>query len=388
MIDVGLLHRKEYAAASDEDDLAEMVVAEAPGRLHYLGDNCQRGAALYLSSTVNHNMVVAVSGRKDASLRFYAVDLQERKRTTLMNLKYKREDRWSNYLKIAIHMYATLGYPVKGLNFTVGGDIPPRIALSSSGAIELAAAVALRRMLHSRLTDKQMLNLLAASRKALFGNDDNIVDYYLMYFSKKDHFTVLDESTMEMRFIKSPFGKYKFFITDSRVPMLGVDDDVEDRRADIDKGLALLSENNTDAEFKDYIDGDILETMRILPEDIRRHCTHAAEELNRVVAAEKALEEGDIPNFSRMVYHSHESLRDLYEISCPEIDWLVKRAQETEGAIASRLTGRGFGGCTYSIMTPEAGELYRSRLEEYERIFGFHPTVYEIRQGSGSRVIK
>jgi galactokinase len=388
MVDIGLLHRKEYAAASDDGEIDQLVVAEAPGRIHFLGDNCQRGHGLYLSQAVNVFVRVAVSGRRDGALRFYAADLGERKRATLVNLKYKREDRWSNYLKIAIHMFQRLHPNMKGLNFTISGDIPQHISLSSSGAIELAAAVALRRFLKSRINDKQMLNLLAASRRALFEKDDNIVDYYVTYYSKKDHFIITDEATMETRFLKTPFGKYKILISDSRVPMLGIDDDVERRRDDIEAGLVKLSGQKTGARMADYIAGDVNETMRGLPEELRRHCTHAALELQRIDGVEKALAEGNIPEFAKILYHAQESLRDLYEISCPETDWLVKRAQDIEGCAGARQMGRGFGGCTYAILTNEAAGQYRSRLEDYERIFGFRPTIYEVRQGTGAKVVK
>jgi galactokinase len=111
------------------------------------------------------------------------------------------------------------------------------------------------------------------------------------------------------------------------------------------------------------------------------------QELRRVEEAEEALKKPDLPGLSKLFFHSHESLRDLYEVSCPEIDWLVKRAQEIDGVVASRMTGMGFGGCTYTILKESALEEYRKRLEDYERIFGFHPLVYDVRPASGARIV-
>jgi galactokinase len=102
---------------------------------------------------------------------------------------------------------------------------------------------------------------------------------------------------------------------------------------------------------------------------------------------EDILKRADFPALSKLIYHSHESLRDLYEVSCPEIDWLVKRAQEIDGVLGSRMTGSGFGGCTYTILKEEAIEEYKKRLDDYERIFGFHPLIYEIRLATGTRVV-
>jgi galactokinase len=111
---------------------------------------------------------VAVSLRKDSSLRFYAADLGERKRTTLANLKYKREDRWANYIKVAIHIFAELGCPIKGLNFTLAGDIPQEIGLASSSAIEVAAAVALRSFFKSNISEQELLNRLCLAHTLFF----------------------------------------------------------------------------------------------------------------------------------------------------------------------------------------------------------------------------
>jgi len=114
---------------------------------------------------------------------------------------------------------------------------------------------------------------------------------------------------------------------------------------------------------------------------------HIVEEIHRVRDACDALQRSDLASLAKIIFHSHESLRDLYEISCPEIDWLVKRAQEIEGAAGSRMTGIGFGGCTYTIIRRELVEEYKNRLEEYERIFGFRPVIYEVKLATGARVI-
>jgi galactokinase len=403
MLDIYPIHRREYdtttpeetarGAAKNEGAAGRIIVAEAPGRVHYLGEHGEPGAGIFLSSAINRYLRVAASWRKDSSLRFYAADSGERKRATLVNLKYKREDRWANYIKVAVYMFAEMGYEIHGLNFTVSGDIPQHIALASSQAMEVASALALRRLLRANISDKELVYALASANKAFFEkdvpaeNDTSLVDYNIIMFSKSNSFLVFDELTNETRKVKSPFGKHKIILTDSRVPWAGVDDDIRQRNADIKKGIEILSAQKEGAHLRDYVKTDLQETLRSLPEGIRRRCSHVVREIERVEAAEKDLAAADLADFSRTVFHSHEDLRDLYEVSCPEIDWLVKRAQETEGVIASRITGKGFGGCTYSITTPGGAVDYKARFEDYERIFGFHPISHDIKQGTGARII-
>jgi len=330
---------------------------------------------------------VAVSARKDNSIRFFAADLGERKRTTLVNLKYKREDRWSNYVKIAIYIFASLGYPVKGLNFTIAGDIPQQIGLASSTAIEVAASMALKGYFKHSFQENELLNLLLKAQKEFFGRDPNPVDYLSALNAKRDHFLVVDEASKEVERIKSPLTRYRILLMDSRVPRLGVEDELRQRREDTEKGLEMLSQKKQGSSFRDYASADLLESMGSLPEEIRRRSLHVVEEIQRVREMAEALKKGELEEISKLIYHSHESLRDLYEVSCPEIDWWVKRSQEIPGILGSRMTGMGFGGCTYTILRESAREEYNRRLEDYERIFGFHPLVHEIRPAAGARVI-
>ncbi|MDR2096156.1 MAG: galactokinase [Treponema sp.] len=384
MLDIGPIHRKEYELDADRSE--PVVIAEAPGRIHYLGEHGEPKAGLFLSSAIDRYIRVAVSPRKDNSLRFFAADLGERKRTTLVNLKYKREDRWANHIKVAIHVFAELGYPAKGLNFTLVGNIPQQVGLASSTAIEVAAAIALKGFFQVSMGEKELLNRLTASQTVFFGKKTTPIDYIIALHAKKDQFLIIDEVTQEVRRVKSPLSKYKILIMDSRVPRLGVEDELKQRRQDIRKGLELLSYKRQGVSFRDFAAADLVESMGNLPEEIRRRSMHIVQELRRVNEAEESLHKADFGSLSKIITHSHESLRDLYEVSCPEVDWLVKRAQEIDGVLGSRMTGRGFGGCTYTIIREDAIPEYRKRLEDYERIFGFHPIIYEVKLSTGSRI--
>ena len=385
MMDIGLLHRQEY---EHEDDRSEpIVIAEAPGRIHYLGEHGEPKAGLFLSSAIDRYIRVAVSMRKDNSLRFYAADLGERKRTTLVNLKYKREDRWANYIKVAIHLFADLGYPAKGLNFTIAGDIPYQVGLASSSAIEAASVMALKGFFQANISDRELLSRLTISKALFFGNNFSPVDYLIAFSAKKDQFLVVDEANLEVRRVKSPLGKYKLIVMDSRVPRFGVDEELRQRQEDIRKGLDFLSNKKQGASFRDFATTDIMESMGNLPEEIRRRSLHIVQEMRRVHDAEESLKRAEFASFNKIINHSHESLRDLYEVSCPEIDWLVKRALEIDGVLASRMTGLGFGGCTYTFIREDVVDEYKKRLEDYERIFGFHPVIYEIKLATGCRLV-
>ncbi|MDR2135152.1 MAG: hypothetical protein LBO76_00895 [Treponema sp.] len=228
MLDIGPIHRKEYEAETDRSE--PVVVAEAPGRIHYLGEHGEPGAGLYLSSAIDRYVRAAVSLRKDNSIRFYAADLGERKRTTLVNLKYKREDRWANYIKVAVHVFAELGCPVKGLNFTICGDIPQQAGLASSTAIEVASVMALKGLFQISIGERELFNRLCAAGELFLGKNVSPVDYLIALSARKDQFLLVDEAVMEVTKIKSTLSRYRILVMDSRVPRLGVEDELAQRR--------------------------------------------------------------------------------------------------------------------------------------------------------------
>ncbi|MCL1835918.1 MAG: galactokinase [Treponema sp.] len=397
MLDIGPVHRREYELETGRSgkpkagDRAErggtVVIAQAPGRIHFLGEHCDSIGGLFLSAAIDRCVNVAVSARKDNSLRFYAADLGERKRSTLANLKYKREDRWANYVKAAIHIFAELGIPLRGMDFSIAGNIPQQIAMASSSALEVASAVALRAFLRVKISDRELVKRLSAAHTLYFGKAASPADYLVGLAAKKDQFLIVDESTLAVTKIKSPFSRCKFILMDSRVPRLGIESELENRRNDVKAALDILAQGREDASFREFAAMDIMESMGDLPEVIRRRSLHVVQEIRRIKDAGDCLACADLAGFSRLVFHSHEGLRDLYEISCPEIDWMVKRAQETEGVLGARMTGLGFGGCTYTIVRNDAVAEYRARIDDYERIFGFRPAIHELKLATGSRVI-
>ena len=385
MLDIGPIHRREYEIDAGRSD--SVVVAQAPGRMHLLGEHGEPFGGLYLSAAIDRWVKVAISPRKDNSVRFYAPDLNERKRTTFVNLKFKREDRWANYIKVAIYIFMGLGVPMKGMNFTLMGTIPQQIGLASSSAIEVAAAVALRGFLRVKMSDRELIRRLSASHLSFLEEESRPADYLIGLLARNGYLLIVDEPNMTVTKIKSPFSRCKFILMDSRVPRLGVEAELAARREDLKAGLEMLSQGREGANFREFAEMDLMNSMGNFPEEIRRRSLHVVQEIRRVLDAGDYLARADLAGFSRLIFHSHESLRDLYEVSCPEIDWMVKRAQETDGVLGARMTGQGFGGCTYTIIKNEAVNGYRERIDDYERIFGFHPGIYEVKLATGSKVV-
>jgi galactokinase len=388
MSDIAAIHRSEYE--SDDDQCYSLTIAEAPGRIHYLGEHGEADAGLYLSSAIDRYVRVAVSFRNDSSLRFYHADLNERKRSSMAApISFKKSDDWANYIKAAVTMFASMGYVTRGLNFTVSGDIPRHIGLASSAAMEAAAALALDNLYQAHIKVEDLPGKMAAAQKAFWGAPENSVDYIVMFQARKDELLIVDEKDLSLRGAGCSFiNSSHLFVVNSNAPCTAMGNELEHLRKELAQGLELLSPGKEKRSFRDFMPGNSVELAGNMGEEVRKRCLHVVEELRRVHDVEEALVFSKLPDLSRILFTSHWSLRDLYEISCPEVDWIVKRAQETPGILGARMFGKGFGGCVFGFASQDSAiDVFKRNLEDYERIFGFKPVFYEFNVGDGARVI-
>jgi galactokinase len=373
-MDIAQLHRIEYEAPPE-------VIVSAPGVLRLIGEHTADANGYFLALPFNHRLYVALSPRRDSSIRFFAADLNERKRTNISNLKYKREDRWSNYIKGALSIRAAEGVLPRGYNITIWGDIPMDLGLGSAAALTCAAIRAVSIAVGVDHSDEALERDVLELDRLYFEKQSRVSDYLATIRSRNAALVHVDSGTAKTEAIPLPFGSTRLLLTDSRVPRPPVDTELAARTADCAVGLSMLG--GAARGLRAYEAADLEEYMGIMPEHVRRHCSFFLDEILRVREAKDAAVHGDLPSFAKALNRSQAGLRNHYEISCPEVDWLVKRALEIDGIHASRLTGKGFGGCIITLLEKEAVDEYRQRLEEYERIFGFKPVVWDIEPGSG-----
>ena len=384
---INRIHCKEYEIKNAKEKVP-VIAAKAPGVIHFLGGHSSPFAGLFLSTAIDRYVQIAISPRNDNSMRFYSADFGERRRANMNTLKYKREDRWANYIKTAIYTFIKLGFPVKGMNFTISGNIPLHIGLASSSAIEIAALTALRSFFNSKIDESELVRYLAKSHQLIFGKNPDLAAYIAGLYGKKDQFLLINEADLSIERIKSPFSNCKIILIDSRVHRHGAEKELATRRNELKSALDMLSRERMGLDIRELEETELLESMGGIPEEIRRRILHIVQENRRMHEAKNFLLYSDLLGFSRTIFNSHESLRDLFELSCPEIDWLVKRTEETDKVYGARMNGNGLRGCVYAILKNDAVKEFKKRIEDYEKIFGFQPALYGMKFGRGSQALK
>ncbi len=371
------LHTAEYEQPPE-------AVVSAPGIITLMGEYADLCDGYVLTGALERHITVAVSRRKDNSLRFYAADLNERKRTTIPNLKYRREDRWANYLKGVLYEIFRRNYEFKGLNLTLSGTIPQKVGLKSSTAICVATALAIKKLLDLEIADNQLIQAIYFAETSFLQSKARLVDIMSMLYAREGRLLLFDLHSLAYSQVPYHPKDVGLYITNSSIPPFPIREDILYREEESLSAFETLREQQRNGLFRDLGEQDAKALASVLPEERKRFCLHVLEESRRVTDSVRALEQKDYYGFGRIMNRSQESLRDKFEVSCPEIDWLTKRAMELNGCYGSKMIGEGFGGCTITLLDHSSLEAYKQRLGVYEHIFGFHPECFVFYPSDGT----
>ena len=360
-------HSQEYSKAPD-------VAVSAPGTVPLFGEHSESAGGNVMICAVQQRMSVAVSRRSDNSLRFFSATLGERKKTSVATLKWRREDRWANNCKGVIASLQSRNYTVPGLEFTIDGNVPAKVGLGSSSAICIATVVALNKLLKLGLSTADMIAVAVEAESAFQSSVVSSAAVAASLLSKPGHIMVWNPQSGQ-------YSYYPFFSSVSR--LIWIDPQVPTTREEIRMIQQRLSEaqgcvdllvnNSTQDSLLRLSDADLAHGIGTMPEDVRRGCLHLRDDESRLTDAVAALEHHDPHRFGKLLYRSHDSLRDLYEISNPEIDWLVRRRDTVPGVYGGRRVGFGASASLVVLIEHSALDDYIDKLPEYERIFGFTP---------------
>ncbi len=380
-LEISALHKREYGEQPG-------VVVSAPGSVNLMGEHTESSEGYVLGFALDREVQVAVSRRPDNALRFYSADSGEgeRKKTTLANLKYKREDRWANYPKGVLASLLNLGFEFSGLNWTVQSRIPAEKGLAASAAITSATAAAAARIFGLDITQGRLIEAARMAEDRFMGKPCGLSDYMISFLAEPGKALFVDTRSLDYSYVPLP-GEAAFLVTDSRVPKAFREEDYPGYRESRRECLEVLKSRRNGSTLRDYRERDLRETMGRTSGPSPRRCLHVVQENRRVWELKEALEQDRLAAAGKLMFRSHESLRNLYEVTCPELDWLVKRAQETEGVYGSRMIGEGYGGCTLTCLAPAAAAAYEEHLEDYDRIFGFKADHFFCRPAGGVQVL-
>ena len=289
--------------------------------------------------------------------------------------------------------FQSCGFDCKGLNITVFSEILPSAGFGITTAMKVATALALRALFNKEMTDVQMIQAVERGNTYFLNTGHYLADINTALYSEENTFLLTDHQKSTKTFLPFNFPEYSIVLTDARVPRISVWDEETIRTPENYLLMAELKNQKNGYWVYEESSVEINDILSCVNEDTRRRLICIMKEHKNVMDAADSLKNGNFNGFARAVNKSHEFMRDLYTISCPEIDWLVKRVLEFDmtssrnPTACSRITGKGFGRCSYTMIKNTDVDEYFKKITEYERIFGFHPACYIVKPSGGAKIV-
>jgi galactokinase len=375
-----------YDASKRQFGRTPDLIVSAPGRVNLIGEHTDYNDGFVLPMAIDRKIRVGGSLRDDEIVRLYSLNFQEMSQFSVISLR--KTGKWTDYVQGVIDEFLKAGEHVKGFDAVLYGDVPLGSGLSSSAAMEVATAFFLAQLNDTNLSPEEMAKLCQRAENRFVGMNCGIMDQFISRLGQEGHALYLDCRDLHYEQIPFKLDGYTIVICNSHVKRHLVNSAYNERRAQCEEGVRLLQPKLGQITALRDVSSDQLDTYKaLLPPIVYRRCKHVITENERVMNAVLVLKRGDIPRFGELLNQSHESLRHDYEVSCPELNYLVEIARQVNGTIGSRMTGAGFGGCTVSIVQESALEEFKMTiLEEYAKRTGITAEIYVSKAEDGARV--
>lgn len=363
------------------------TIFRAPGRVNLIGEHTDYNDGFVMPAAIDLYTWVAASARNDRIVQVQSNQFAETVDLSLDALAGPPRKHWSDFIRGVAATIEAAGHGLRGANLVIDGHVPIGAGLSSSASLEVSAALALLWAASLELPPLEVVNICQRAEHEYAGTRCGIMDQFIATFGRSGHALMLDCRSLEHKLLPIP-NDVRLVMCNSMVKHELAAGEYNRRRADCESGVRTLGQHLPNVlALRDVTLADLDRYRNELPELVYRRCRHVIRENQRVLAASDALQRGDQMRFGKLMYESHASLRDDYEVSCRELDLLVELASTCEGVYGARMTGGGFGGCTVNLVRSDAVGRFENRIADaYAKATGKTPDIFvcSAAQGAGA----
>lgn len=354
----------------------------APGRVNLIGEHTDYNGGHVFPCAIQMGIFCAAARRGDGKLRFYSENFARDGIVEYSLGDLSRKGVWADYPASVIRAFAAFGHPIEGgADFCFASDLPDGAGLSSSAALEVVTATVLKELFDLPVTGQEIAKIGQLAENRFIGVNCGIMDQFASAMGKHGYAILLNAGTLAYEY--APLGDAALVIVNSGVKHSLASSAYNDRRRECEAACRALGAQTlcelTPEEFES-------KAHLIADPVCRRRAKHVIYENQRTLDGAAALKRGDLAAFGALMNASHVSLRDDYEVSCAELDFLAETAQRIGGVYGSRMTGGGFGGCTVSLMErATVGNFVSTVKAAYLDCFGIDPDIYPITAADGAK---
>ena len=371
------------AAGHDPD-----AAAYAPGRVNLIGEHTDYNEGFVLPAAVDRGVAVAGGRIPGETFILHAVDLGESCTFARGALERDPKQTWADYFKGVVWALSNRGIDVPTCEVAITGDIPQGAGLSSSAAYEVATVRLLSALGDFELPSLEVAKLAREAENGFVGVACGIMDQMASTFGEQGKALLLDCRSLAHETVELPTG-LKLVVVNSGVRHSLASSEYNKRRAECEEGVRILAGLRPGVRsLRDVGPDDDARFFAQLPPVVRKRCRHVVSENARVLEAVSAMRSGDLARLKILTAASHASLRDDYEVSCPELDVLVELALALPTCHGARLTGAGFGGSTVNLVeTAAVASFSQSVASGYQTRTGRSAEIYVFEPSAGARIL-
>lgn len=364
------------------------LIVRSPGRVNIIGEHTDYNEGFVLPAAIDKAVYVGISQRDDSEIHLYAVDFKESFSVSLSTLA-PTEKGWPNYIMGVVDQLQKAGHSLSGFNLVVDGDVPLGAGLSSSAAVECATAFALNELFSLNLERMAMVKIAQMAEHTFAGVKCGIMDQFASLFGRKDNVLRLDCRSLEYEYVPLKLEGYKILLLNTNVKHSLASSEYNTRRAQCEQGVAWVKEHHPEVHSLRDVTMEMLNQHVASKDDlIYRRCKYVVEENTRLLGGCEDLKRGDLPALGKKMFQTHDGLSKDYEVSCPELDFLVNAVKNNPNVVGARMMGGGFGGCTINLVREEAIDSLIDVLSKtYKTATDLDLTAYVAQIEAGSEVV-
>jgi len=360
-----------------------------PGRVNLIGEHIDYNGGNVMPCAITLGTWLAITKNTDKKFRFHCLNFPETVELHLQSSYSKTGKGWFNYPLGVIHQFIQDEHNLSGLDMLFYGNLPISAGLSSSASIEVLTAFALSELFRLHITRKDLALLSKKVENDFIGVNCGIMDQFAVAMGQKNKAILLNCDTLNYEYLPLEPGEYTLAIINSNKQRTLADSKYNERFAECGAALKLLKQQ-LDVQHLCEVDFHSFQLYRYLLNDpvLEKRALHVISENFRVGEAVEALKAGELFTFGKMMYASHQSLKDLYEVSGTELDTIVDFCKTFDGCIGARMTGAGFGGCAIALIKKDLFQVFAVQLASYYKSkIGYEPEVFDSEIGDGVREV-
>ncbi len=373
------------------------LLVRAPGRINLIGEHTDYNNGFVLPAAIDKAIYFAISPRNDQNCIIHAYDLDDSYEFSLNNIQ-KSEKGWVNFLIGVLAEILEKGKKINtGFNVVFGGDVPLGAGLSSSAAVESGIGFAINELYNLELSKLDLALIAQQAEHKYAGVNCGIMDMFASIHGKANSVIKLDCQDLSFAYFPFDFPDYTLVLCNTGVKHNLGDTEYNQRRAECEEGIRILQSAFPQVDSLRDVSMRMLSSQADkLSPIVYQRCKYVVEEIERVNIACNALENGDLATFGQKMYETHEGLSQDYEVSCPELDFLVEQtlnislSEELRGAvIGARMMGGGFGGCTINLVKADTIDKFIEKISlAYHQAFNIELQTYKVNIANGVEEIE